>query len=443
MKTILKTERVLSSEVVQRVGEEITVSGWLHKKRDLGGVTFLILRDRHGLVQALVEEPHEREKLRGLQVGSILTLKGVVAEDKRAVGGAEIHRPRITVEVPVEFPSPIEIDKPIDHRPETLDTLLEWRVLNIRNPGEMSVWRIQASVGDAIREFLTQHEFVEFHSPKLLAGSTEGGAEVFHLDYFGKEATLAQSAQFYKQIMVASLERVFEFGSTYRAEPSTTTRHMTEFITIDVEMGFISGMAELTELMSALINHVCETVWRKHERELQALHATRPVLAEKFPEITVQDLHELVFRETGQDFRLEKDPAPFEERWICEYSAKHWGSEAVFVTEFPASGMKFYHYRSETNPAVAERADLIFCGVEIITGSRREHRYHKLIEQLMAAGGDPESPGFKYYLQAFQYGMPSHGGFGLGLERLTQRLIGFRNVKEAALFPRDMNRLAP
>jgi nondiscriminating aspartyl-tRNA synthetase len=195
--------------------------------------------------------------------------------------------------------------------------------------------------------------------------------------------------------------------------------------------------------MSAMINEVCEAVWREHERELLALNATRPVLAEKFPEITVKDLHELVYREAGQDFRAEKDPAPFEERWICEHSAKHWGSEAVFITEFPASSMKFYHYRSETNPEVAERADLIFRGVEIITGSRREHRYHKLVEQLTAMGGDPENPGFKYYLQAFRYGMPSHGGFGLGLERLAQRIIGFRNIKEATLFPRDMKRLAP
>jgi nondiscriminating aspartyl-tRNA synthetase len=443
MKTILMSERVLSSDVAHHAGKEVTVSGWLHKKRDLGGVTFLILRDRLGLVQVLIESPTEREKLRGLQVGSVLTLKGTVVEDHRAVGGAEIHHPIITVEVPVEFPSPIELDKPIDHRPETLDTLFEWRVLNIRNLTEMGLWRIQAGLGDAIREFLCANEFVEFHSPKLLAGSTEGGAEVFQLDYFGQPATLAQSAQFYKQMMVGSLERVFEFGGTYRAEPSMTTRHMTEFITVDVEIGFISGMTELMELMSALINHACDAVWRKYERELLALKATRPVLAEKFPEITVKDLHELAYRETGQDFRAEKDPSPFEERWICEYAAKHWGSEAVFVTEFPASGMKFYHYRSETNPEVAERADLIFRGVEIITGSRREHRYHKLVEQLRAMGGDPENPGFKYYLQAFQYGMPSHGGFGLGLERLTQKIVGFRNIKEATLFPRDMNRLVP
>jgi len=360
MKTILKTERVISFEVARHVGEEITVSGWLHKKRELGGVTFLILRDRRDLVQVLVEELSEREKLRALHAGSVLTLTGMVVEDKRSVGGAEIHGPKITVEVPVEFASPIEIDKAIDHRPETLGALLEWRVLNIRNLAEMGLWRIQAGIGDAIREFLCANEFVEFHSPKLLAGSTEGGAEVFKLDYFGQQATLAQSAQFYKQIMVGSLERVFEFGGTYRAEPSTTTRHMSEFITVDVEIGFINGMPELLELMSGMINHVCETVWQNHERELLALKATRPVLVEKFPEITVKELHELVYRETGQDFRREKDPAPFEERWICEHSAKHWGCEAVFITEFPASGMKFYHYRSETNPEVAERADLIF-----------------------------------------------------------------------------------
>ncbi|MDO8452722.1 MAG: amino acid--tRNA ligase-related protein, partial [bacterium] len=270
-----------------------------------------------------------------------------------------------------------------------------------------------------------------------------GGAEVFELDYFGKKATLAQSAQFYKQMLVGSLERVFEFGATYRAEPSMTTRHMTEFITLDVEMGFIEGLKDLTHLLSSLTNHTVETVWKERGAELEALGATKPVLKDELPEITLKDLHALYQKETGEDLSREKDPTPAQERFISEYSAKEWGSEAVFVTEFPASHMKFYHFQSETDPLVAERADLIFRGVEIVTTSRREHRYEKLVEQLKAMGGDPEHPGYKYFLQAFKYGMPSHGGFGLGLERLTQKIIGLNNVKEATLFPRDLNRLTP
>lgn len=436
-------DRVLTSELKNHIGEKVTLSGWLYKKRELGGMTFLILRDRHGLAQILDERSEESKKLDRLQNGTILSVEGEVVADERAMGGVEIHNPLITIDVPVEYVAPIEIDKPIDHTPDNLDTLFENRVANIRNVTEQGIWKIQAAVGDAIREYLESNDFVEFHSPKILAEATEGGAEVFKLDYFGKQATLAQSAQFYKQIMVGAYERVFEVGATYRAEPSMTTRHMAEFTTIDVEMGFIGGLGDLTELLSRLLNRVIERVWETHEKQLVELKAQKPKLTELLPEITLKDLHELYLKETGEDLTKEKDPTPAQERFISEYSSKNWGSEAVFVTEFPASDMKFYHFRSETNPDVAERADLIFRGVEIVTTSRREHRYQKLIEQLKAIGGDPNHPGYKYYLEAFKYGMPSHGGFGLGLERLTQTVIGLNSVKEATLFPRDVNRLTP
>ena len=436
-------QRTLSSEIKKHVGKKVTVRGWLHKVRELGGMTFIILRDRHGLIQVLDDKSQEAKKLHGLQVGTVLKIEGEVAQEPRAASGAEIHSPIITVEVPVKDVSPIEIDKPIDHTPDNLDTLFENRVVNIRNVTERGIWKIQAGIGQATREYLMSKDFTEFHSPKILAEATEGGAEVFKLDYFGKQATLAQSAQFYKQIMVGSLERVFEIAPTYRAEPSMTTRHMTEFTTVDAEMGFIEGLPDVLEILTGLINHVTKYVWDKYEPELLALKATKPKLSDKFPEITLEDLHQLYFEKTGEDFRKEKDPSPAEERWISEYSAKEWGSEAVYITEFPASEMKFYHFRSEKNPEVAERADLIFRGVEIVTTSRREHRYEKLIKQLKTMGGNPEHPGFKYFLQAFKYGMPSHGGFGLGLERLSEKIIGLNNVKEATLFPRDMNRLAP
>jgi nondiscriminating aspartyl-tRNA synthetase len=436
-------QRMLSSELPHHISQKVIISGWLHKKRSLGQLTFILVRDRHGLVQVIIEEAEEAQKLDGLYQGTILTIEGIVQEEPRALGGVEIHQPSLQVEVPVTTPSPIEIDKPINHNPENLDTLLDWRIINMRNPIEQGIWKIQASVGDTIRAYLTANDFTEFHSPKLLAGSTEGGAEVFKLDYFGKQATLAQSAQFYKQIMVGSLERVFEFGSTYRAEPSVTTRHMTEFITVDVEMGFINDYTDIMKLLNNLLIDVCQNVWETRCRELIALKAEKPALATEFPRVTLQQLHDLCFKETGQDFRGEKDPSPFEERWICAYSAQHWGSEAVFITEFPASDMKFYHYRLETNPLVTERFDLLFRGVEIATGSRREHRYPQLLAQLEAIGANPESEGYKYYLQAFKYGMPNHGGFGLGLERLTQKIINLNNVKEATLFPRDTKRLSP
>lgn len=435
--------RILSSELKQNIGKQVTLQGWLYKKRELGGMTFLVLRDRHGLTQILDEKSEEVKKLAGLQNGTILTVKGTVVEDERAPGGVEIHDPEIKVVVPVEHVMPVEVDKPIDHSPENLETLFENRIVNLRNVTEQGIFKVRATVKQATREYFGSQDFIEFDSPKLLAGSTEGGAEVFKMDYFGKEATLAQSAQFYKQIMVGVFERAFEINPTYRAEPSMTTRHMTEFMHIDAEMGFIEGLQDILDLLSGHLNFVCNAVWEKNAKELETLGATKPVLTEKIPAITLKELHDLYFEATGEDSRNERDPSPAEERWACEYSAKELGSEAVFITEFPAYDMKFYHKKSETNPKAAERADLLFRGVEIVTGSVRENRYNKLLEQMKDKGLNPKHPGFKYYLQAFKYGMPAHGGFGMGLERLTQKIIGLANVKEATLFPRDLNRLAP
>ncbi len=311
------------------------------------------------------------------------------------------------------------------------------------NINEQKIFKIQSEIGKALREFFQKENFTEIHTPKLLAEATEGGAEVFKMDYFGKVATLAQSPQFYKQMMVGVFERVYEIGPVYRAEPSMTTRHMSEYISVDAEMGFIKGLEDLNNLLSELLNYVVDKVWEDNKDDLEAMKAVKPVLTKKIPEIAMKDLHELYLKKTGEDLRREKDPTPTEERFISQYSAENWGSEAVFITEFPTSSMKFYHYQSEKNPEVAERADLIFRGVEIVTTSRREHRYERLITQLKQMGGDPTHPGFKYYLDAFKYGMPSHGGFGLGLERLTQKIVGLSSVKEATLFPRDVNRLSP
>lgn len=436
-------QRIYAEGLKSKAGKTVKVQGWLYKKRELGGMTFLLLRDRTGLIQVLDEKSNETKKLEGLYNGTILTITGNVVEDVRAPMGIEIHEPKITVEVSVEFVAPIEIDKPIDHSPENLETLFENRVVGLRNIDEQKIFKIQASVGKSLREFFEKESFTEIRTPKLLAEATEGGAEVFKTDYFGRLATLAQSPQFYKQMMVGVFERVYEIAPVYRAEPSMTTRHMTEYISVDAEMGFIERFSDLTNLLSALTFHVCDTLWKNNKNDLEALQATKPILTKKFPEITLNKLHKLYLKETGRDLTKEKDPSPEEERWITEYSKSEWGCEAVFITEFPASSMKFYHYKSETNPLVAERADLIFRGVEIVTTSRREHRYPKLIEQLKDIGGNPENPGYKYFLQAFRYGMPNHGGFGLGLERLTQKIIGLNSVKEASLFPRDINRLAP
>jgi len=435
--------RILTNELATHVGETITIEGWLHKKRLLGGLNFITLRDRKGLAQTKIEAKDEVEKLRGLQIGTVLSLTGTVVADERAPGGAELHNVVVEVLVPVTDEPPIEIDKPLDHKSENLDTLFEHRVIGLRNLQETAIFKIQAAIKEATRAYLRSQDFTEFNSPKLLPGATEGGAEVFKLDYFGKEATLAQSAQFFKQMMVGVFERAFEINPTYRAEPSATTRHMTEFIHIDAEMGFVN-FDELLEVVGGLLKSVTSSVWHTNEADLKKWNATPVILPEEIPRLGLEAVHELYSTATGENTRGEKDLRPDEERWITEYAKKNLGSEAVFVTEWPVSEMKFYHKISAENPAIAERADLIFRGVEIATISMRENRYDVLVDQLRTiAGGDPDAEGFKYYLQAFKYGLPAHGGFGMGLERLTQKIIGLNNVKEASLFPRDINRLNP
>jgi nondiscriminating aspartyl-tRNA synthetase len=435
--------RTLARELITNIGQTVTVDGWLHKKRLLGGLNFITLRDRSGLVQTLIDNKDELEKLRGLQVGTVLALTGIVVADERAPGGAELHDVKITVVVPVTDESPIEIDKPLSHQSENLDTLFDNRVIGLRNIAESNIFRVQAGIKQSIRQYLDSQEFTEFNSPKLLPSATEGGAEVFKLDYFGKEATLAQSAQFYKQIMVGVFERAYEINPTYRAELSATTRHMTEFIHIDAEVGFID-FQELLKIVGDLLISVTTNIWQTHKPQLTKLNAVPVKLPDSIPQLTLSNVHELYFKATGQNSLGEKDLRPDEERWVTEYSKKKLGSEAVFVTDWPADEMKFYHRKSADNPDIAERADLIFRGVEIATISMRENRYEVLVQQLQEiAGGDPTADGFKYYLSAFKYGLPAHGGFGMGLERLTQKIIGLNNVKEATLFPRDINRLTP
>jgi len=436
-------ERILSRDVAKHAGKKVMLKGWLHKKRLLGGLNFILMRDRAGVTQIVIEDEAELEKLRGLHIGTVLEVTGKVYKEPRAPGGAEIRQPKIKVEVPVKDEPPIEIDKPLSHKSENLDTLFDNRVIGLRNLREQAIFKIQAEVEEAISRFLKSQDFTQFNSPKLLSRATEGGADVFKLDYFGKEATLAQSAQFYKQIMVGVYERVFEINPTYRAEPSATTRHMTEFITVDMEMGFIT-FAELLDLLSNLLNAVVDDVWKNNAPELKLWDAKKPSLPAKILIMTMAEIHEKYSKDTGEDSVGEKDLRPDEERWICEYTAKNLKSEAVFVTQWPASEAKFYHKLYDDKPELAERFDLLFRGVEIATGSMREHRYDVLVKQLKEkTGGSPEDPGFKYFLQAFRYGMPPHGGFGLGLERLTEKIIGLANVKEATLFPRDINRLAP
>jgi nondiscriminating aspartyl-tRNA synthetase len=435
--------RTLVRDLSSNIGGTISISGWLHKKRLLGGLNFITLRDRTGLAQTLVDDKDELEKLRGLQIGTVLTLTGTVVADERAPGGAELHDVKVTVDVPVTDEPTIEVDKPISHNSEHLDTLFENRVLNIRNLHEQKIFKIRADLTYYIREFLRGKEFIEIDTPKLLAEATEGGAEVFKLDYFGKIATLAQSPQLYKQIMVGAFERVYEIGHSYRAEPSATTRHLTELTMLDIEMGFVESHDEVMDMVSDMTTYALKRVYDEHADDLKSLNAPELKLPEdgKIPRFTIAEIHELYTKATGTDVTDEKDLTPDEERWIGEHARKNLGSDLVYATDFPSIAGKFYHKFKETGTVAW--ADLLFRGLELATVPLRENNYQTMVQQMKNAGLDVEHEGFKYYLQAFKYGLPQHGGCGFGVDRLVQKTIGLANIKEATLFPRDINRLTP
>jgi nondiscriminating aspartyl-tRNA synthetase len=433
--------RILSSQVKDHIGKTVHIQGWLHKKRMLGGLTFINVRDRHGLVQVVIQDKEEVEKLRGLQIGTVLSIDGQAVKEERAPGGAELHDAKLTIIVPVEAESPIEIDKPLSHKPDNLDTLFDHRALGLRNLQETKIFKIRSDLLRYIREFLYDKDFVEINTPKLVAGAAEGGAEVFKTDYFGKEATLAQSPQLYKQIMVGVFERVFEIAPAFRAELSATTRHVSEVTMLDVEMGFIEGHDDILDFLQELVYEVLMRLYKEHAADLKSLQAPELVLKPEFPRYSMKEIHELYQKETGKDMSKETDLTPEEEKWICEYSKKKHGSEAVYATGLPASKMKFYHMAGGDDTALS--ADLLFRGIELATVPVREHRHENLIKQMKAAGVDPNSPGFTAYVSAFKHGLPPHAGFGFGIDRLTEKAIGLANVKEAILFPRDINRLTP
>ncbi len=433
--------RTLIRDIPQHIGKQVTIEGWLHKKRLLGGLNFLTVRDRSGVAQNLIQDKDEIEKLRGMQIGTVVRFTGTIVADERAPGGAELHEVTVEILSPVSDEPPIEVDKPIPHKSENLDTLFEYRVLNLRNLQEQKIFKIRASLVREIRNYLHQNEFVEIDTPKLLAGATEGGAEVFKLDYFGQTATLAQSPQFYKQIMVGVFERVYEIGHSYRAEPSATTRHLTELTMLDIEMGFVESHQEVMDTVANMTKQVLQNVYESHADDLKSLNAPELKLSGDVPKFTIAEIHEMYTKATGTDTRNEKDLIPDEERWIADYARKQLGSDLVYATDFPKEAGKFYH-KFKDDGTVAW-ADLLFRGLEIATVPLRENNYDKMIEQMTAAGVDVTADGFKYYLQAFKFGLPQHGGCGFGIDRLVQKTIGLSNVKEATLFPRDINRLAP
>lgn len=431
--------RLWSTELGEHVGERVQLYGWLHHLRRLSSVTFLILRDAKGLTQIVVEDPALIETLAALHHESALGVTGTVIANPQAPNGREVRAESVEVISGAVCPTPFDLFRPTLNA--QLPTLLDYAPISLRHPKRRAMFHINAASAAGFRRTLTELSFVEIHTPKLVASATEGGANVFPVEYFGQTAYLAQSPQFYKQMMVGVFERVFEVGPVFRAEPHDTTRHLNQYESLDVEMGFIENHHTVIRVVEKVVRGMLESVQAHAADALTLAEVTLPSLPETIPSIPFWEAQELIFRETGEDCRHEPDLEPKHERWLGEWAKREYNSDFLFVEGYPMVKRPFYTHPNPSRPEYSNSFDLLFRGLELMTGGQRLHRYEDYLAALAARGLDPEP--FAPYLQTFQYGMPPHGGFAIGLERWTARLAEVGNVREAALFPRDMQRLTP
>ncbi|KOP83875.1 aspartyl-tRNA synthetase [Bacillus sp. FJAT-21945] len=425
-------KRTLAKECVKKVGETVKVQGWVKKVRHLGNISFLVIRDRTGEIQCVLEG-----ELAGfiVETESVIEAIGEVVSTNQTSLGVELLSKSVKV-MNKNSLLPFEVNK--KELKAGLENLLNHRVLSLRHEKIASIFKIKATLEEAFREYLTDLGFIRIFTPKIVSQGAEGGANVFTFNYFGKEAFLAQSPQFYKQMMVASgLERVFEIGAVYRAEEHNSSRHLNEYISLDVEMGFIEGFEELMELETEVLKYMFEKVKEKNENELNLLKIEVPIITE-IPKLTVHDVSEILKKHYKKEMP-EGDLNSEGEKLIAKYIKETTGSEFVFITEYPKENRPMYTMPSENG--LTKSFDLLFKGLEITSGGERIHEYEMLVASFREKGLNEEN--FENYLNTFKYGVPPHGGFAIGLERLTARLLGLMNVREASAFPRDMNRLTP
>lgn len=434
-------KRVLSSELSSHIGKQITLRGWLHNFRSLGKVNFLILRDFKGLSQIVVQEKELVKEIAKLQPGSILQITGIVVSSDQAPLGVEVTHPKIIVEVPIFDPPPIDYTKP--EIASDLEFILDHRPIALRNGKLQAIFKIQAEITHAFRLYM--HDKVlatEYFAPNIIGASSEGGAEFFNVDYFGYTATLAQSSQLYKQMMVGVNERVFALMPFFRAEPSQTPRHLAEGKQFEFEMGFFDHWHEIMDVQEGCLKSILKYLYTHCQNELALLGYSLVQAPEEvpFPRITFEEAQEIYFKRSGIDERSENDLSPAAERELCAYAKETFGTEFVFITDWLTTKRPFYSYPNEKSPHLTNTFDLLCGGTEITSGGQRRHTYASMVEGLISKGMNPNN--FEDYLSIFKYGMPPHGGFGMGLERLTMTLLKLKNIRETSLFPSDTKRIA-
>jgi nondiscriminating aspartyl-tRNA synthetase len=423
-------------------GETVSIRGYLEEVRDLGGLKFAVIRDTDGKVQIVLNKKTAATKLletlNSAPRESVVKVTGIVKIDERAPSGFEIAPSSFELISKAETPLPIDV---VGKTEANLDLRLDWRFLDLRRPEVAAIFKIQSKVGQAVREFFEKNSFYEIHTSKIVSQATEGGANVFPVFYFKKSAYLAQSPQFYKQMMIAAgFEKVWEIGPVFRAEPHHTPRHICEYISIDLEMGYIKGYEDVVNVVEDLICYVFKKVLHESTAELRMFGEELKMPSRPFPRVSMREAYSLLASK-GLEVKRGSDLDATGERELGNVIKDKYGHDFVFLTEFPWDVAQFYHMRKQNEPEWTNRADLIYKGMEICTLAQREHRYDVLLSQTKEKGLDPKD--FEFYLNFFKYGVPPHGGGALGLERIVMQLLNLKNIREAVLLPRTPERLTP
>lgn len=429
---IKNMDRTLVKEAIKKIGKEVQLSGWVDSYRDHGKLVFIDLRDRSGIIQVVGSK-----KLAEFRNEDIVEIVGKVKKRPSSMVNKNILTG--TVEIEAEKVNIISkaAELPFDIGEKKLNlqlpTLLDYRPLSLRHPSQKSIFKIQEKIVQSFRQYLTDNDFTEIFCPTITATATEGGAELFKINYFDYDAYLAQSPQFYKQIGVGVFERVFTIAHAYRAEPSITTRHITEYVGLDAEMGFINSWEDIYKLADDLLKFIFKKL-REYDKKLDL-----PKTVKETPVLKLREALEIIYKRTKKDNRKEPDLSPEDEREICRWALEEKGSDLVIITHYPTDKRPMYTYPDPKDPKNTLSFDILGKGVEWITGGQRINDYKQLLNSIKGRGYNPDN--FSFYLQAFKYGMPPEGGFCLGLERITQNVLGLSNVREASLFPRDLERV--
>ena len=431
--------RILVIEATKYIGKKVRIKGWVNRRRDHGGIVFLDLRDRSGIVQVVCSPKLAKD----IKDEYVLGVEGRVQKRPQKMINPKLETGKIEIQA-----SKIDIlakarSLPFDLREKelkvSLPTLLDYRPVTLRHPKIKAIFKVQEQIIESFRKNMKDLGFFEFQAPTIVPVATEGGAELFPVKYFDYEAYLAQSPQLYKQILIGVFERVFTVTKAYRAEPSVTTRHITEYISLDMEMGFIDSWEDLMDICQILIYNIFSNVKENCKKELKIFEQKIENLGAPIPRLKLREAQEIIFERTGRDNREEPDLTPEDEKDICQWAKEKKSCELVFITHFPTKKRPFYTFPDPEDPEYTLGFDLLYRGIEIVTGGQRINDYKQLLANIKKFGLKKKN--LEFYLQAFKYGMPPEGGFALGAERITKQILGLENLREASLFPRDIGRI--